>query len=62
MWEYGVESNQSGVIISSTELPNKVEHWSVGWSIEELKKYYFRNEDRETDIDKTTHVFIDAVK
>lgn len=62
MWKYEITTNSNGIIISTNSYPNDRPHWSIGWSINELKKYYYRDENQETEIDKITHVYIKELK
>ena len=62
MWEYVIITDNNGIVISTNNHLNDREHWSVGCSIEWLRKYYYRDETKETEIDKLTHVFIEELK
>jgi hypothetical protein len=62
MWGYVVTTDNNGVVISTNSYPNNREHWSVGCSMDWLRKYYYRDETKETEIDKLSHVFIEELK
>ena len=62
MWQYEVIVNSNGIIVSTNSYPNDRPHWSIGWDIDSLKKYYYRDENNETHIDRITHVHIEELK
>ena len=42
VWEYMISTDDKGLIISVNKSPNGRPHWCIGWTIDELKKYYHR--------------------